>query len=137
MTFPEASLSWNKEGTYVTQQYSKYRFKFFEGTTAAVGYDEKKTFLITKSWYEDLMNETEKEANQWLVRRVRDWTIMSYNQKVDSEKEVRDLITRLIIAELKDPSYIANFEPVEGAVNKHKVNFKKNDIYIYEKINSK
>lgn len=30
MIFPEASLKWNKERTYVTQQYAKYRFKFLE-----------------------------------------------------------------------------------------------------------
>lgn len=137
--FPGASLRWNKERTYVTQQYSKYRFKFLEGTTTTVGYGEKKTFLIKRAGMEHLMNETEKEANQnqWLVRRIRDWTIISFNQRVDSEEEARDLITRLIIAELKDPSYIASFESVEGVANKHKVIFKKNDLYIYEKINSK
>lgn len=139
MTFPEASLRWNKERTYVTQQYAKYRFKFLEGSTAAVGYGEKKTFLITRAGMEHLMKQTEKEANQnlWLVRRIRDWTIVSYDQRVNSEEEARELITRLIISELKDPSYVANFEPVEGAANKYRVIFKKNVLYIYERLNSK
>lgn len=88
---------------------------------------------------EHLMKQTEKEANQnlWLVRRIRDWTIVSYDQRVDSEEEARDQITILIISELKDPSYVANFEPVEGAAISIQSFSKKNVLYIYERLNCK
>lgn len=136
MSFPEASLRWGMERTYVTQQYTKYRHKFLEGSTAVVGYGKKKTFLITRAGMEHLMNQTEKEANQklWLVRQIRDWTIVSYEEKVDSEKEARELITRLIIAELKDPDYVVNFEQLQSNPVKFRVILKKNVLFTYEKL---
>ena len=136
MSFPEASLRWNKERTYVTQQYAKYRHKFLDGTTAVVGYGKKKTFLITRAGMEHLMKQTEKEANQklWLVRCVQDLSIVSYDSRKNSEQEARDLIKRLIIAELNDPDYDPKFEKIQNNPVKYRVILKENVFYTYEKI---
>lgn len=138
MSFPEASLRWNKERTYVTQQYTKYRHKFLEGSTAVVGYGKKKTFVITRVGMEYLMKQTEKEANEklWRVRKISDWTTISFDAKVDSEQEARDLITKLILAELRDSNYIPDFEQVQKSPIKYRVVLPNNALFTYEKLKS-
>lgn len=136
MSFPEASLRWGKERTYVTQQYTKYRHKFLKGTTATIGNGKKKTFLITREGMEHLMNQTEAEANDrcWLVRKISDWTVVTFEVKVNSELEARELITDRVIAELKSSDYLPVFERIKDKPIKYRVKVKQNIIYTYEKL---
>ncbi|MGG5373500.1 helix-turn-helix domain-containing protein [Enterococcus sp. AZ196] len=136
MTFPEASIRWNKERTYVTQQYMKYRDRFLEGSTAAVGYGSKKTYLITKAGMEYLMNETEEEANQglWLVRCYKDWTYITFEKKVDSEAESKLLIEQLISKDSRNKNHEIVFDVFQDNPRKVRVTLEKNIIYVYEKI---
>ena len=41
MSFPEASLRWGMEKTYVRQQFVKYPNKFLKGSTAKAGSGNK------------------------------------------------------------------------------------------------
>ncbi len=134
MSFPEASVRWNMERTYVSQQYKKYPHKFLEGSTAEVGNGEKHFFIITKEGMEHLMKKTEKEANKglWVVRRQENWT-MDFEQKVDSELDARNLIIKKISDELSDPSVKVIFDQYQSSPIKVRVNLKGNILYTYEK----
>lgn len=136
MSFPEASLRWNKERTYVTQQYMKYPHKFLEGSTAVVGNGKKKFYIITKEGMEYLMKQTEKEANQkqWLVRCQKDWTIVTFEQKVDSEIEARNLIASQIASKTRNTTVQINYEQIHINPPKYRVVSNKNVVYTYEKL---
>jgi hypothetical protein len=135
MTFPEASIRWNKERTYVFQQYLKYRHKFLEGSTAAVGNGQKPVYVITREGMEYLMQQTEYEANKglWLVRRHKDWTYITFEQRVDSEAEAQNLIMQLINDESKDVDQQLRFEVFQMNPVKARVNLTKNVTFTYEK----
>ena len=135
MTFAEASIRWNKERTYVFQQYVKYRQKFFEGSTATVGNGKKQTYIITREGMEYLMGETEAEANKglWLVRRHKDWTYVTYEKKVDSEAESQGLITQLITDESNGKIQQIVFDVFQENPRRARVTLEKNIIYTYEK----
>lgn len=136
MTFPEASTRWNKERSYVIHQYLKYRHKFLEGSTAAVGNGQKPVYVITREGMEYLMQQTEQEANKglWMVRRHKDWTYITFEQRVDSEAEARDLITQLIYEESKKMDQQLTFEVFQKNPIKVRVNLTKNVTFTYEKI---
>lgn len=136
MSFPEASLRWGKERTYVTQQYTKYRHKFLEGSTAAIGMGTKKTFVITREGMEYLMKQSETEANQgsWLVKWHLNRTIVTFDQMVHSESEAQELIIRLIHSELGDPSFKVTFDKYQKNPIKCRVILKEGTMFTYEMI---
>jgi hypothetical protein len=136
MTFPEASVRWNKERTYVFQQYLKYRQKFLKGSTAAVGNGKKPVYVITREGMEYLMQQTEHEANKglWLVRRHKDWTYITFEQKVDSEAEAQALIKKLVSSESKEKDQPITFEVFQVKPIRARFSFKKNVTFTYEKI---
>ncbi|WP_321383025.1 helix-turn-helix domain-containing protein [uncultured Enterococcus sp.] len=71
MTFPRASERWNKERSYVYQQYKKYPHKFLAGSTAYLnGGDGGGTLIITREGMEHLTGQTEAEASNELWRTV-------------------------------------------------------------------
>lgn len=65
MTFPEASERWNRERSYVLQQYNKYLEKFLNGTVIKIG-TGKGTQIISQEGMEHLTGMTEQEANEGL-----------------------------------------------------------------------
>lgn len=134
MSFPEASVRWNRERTYVTQQYMKYPEKFLKGSTAEVGSGNKPFYIITKEGMEHLTKKTEKEANKgmWLVRRQKNWVI-NFEERVDSELEARNLITMKVAAELNERNIKVNFDQYQSVPLKARVVLKGNIIYTYEK----
>lgn len=134
MSFPEASVRWNRERTYVTQQYIKYPEKFLKGSTAEVGSGNKPFYIITKEGMEHLTKKTEKEANKgmWLVRRQENWVI-NFEERVDSELEARNLIAMKVSAELNERDVKVNFDQYQSVPLKTRVVLKGNIIYTYEK----
>ncbi|MGH1848614.1 hypothetical protein ABE869_17470 [Enterococcus gilvus] len=136
MSFPEASVRWRKERTYVTQQYAKYPHKFLEGSTAAIGMGTKKTFIITREGMEYLMKQSEIEANQgsWLVKRHWNRTIVTFDQTVHSESEAQELIIRLIHSELGDPSFKVTFDKYQKNPIKCRVILKEGTMFTYEMV---
>jgi hypothetical protein len=134
MSFPEASVRWNMERTYVSQQYKKYPHKFLKGSIAEVGNGEKHFYIITTEGMEYLMKKKEKEANRgmWLVRRQENW-IINFEQKVDSELEAKKLITEKISEELNDPNVKIVFDQYQSSPIKARVILKENILFTYEK----
>lgn len=134
MSFPEASVRWNRERTYVTQMYTKYPEKFLDGSVAEVGSGQKPFFIITKEGMEYLTKKTEREANKgsWLVRRQENWAI-NFEERVDSELEARNLISAKIATELNDSNVKVNFDQYQSVPIKVRVVVKGNIIYTYEK----
>lgn len=137
MTFPEASLRWNKERSYVYHQYSKYRWKFLEGSFAAIGNGKKPTYIITREGMEHLMKTTEVEVNKrvWLVRRHIDRNYINYEEKVDTESEARQLIVDLILSEVGDTDKVIEFEKFQNDPVKTRVIYKENAYFTYEELN--
>ncbi|MGO3608626.1 MAG: hypothetical protein ACTIOL_02620 [Enterococcus sp.] len=134
MSFPAASVRWNKEKTYVFQQYKKYPHKFLEGSTAEVGNGKKNFYIITREGMEHLMKQTEKEADKgmWLVRRQENW-VVNFEQRVDSELEARNLITEKIASETNESRFKVSFDQYQTNPIKTRVVLKGNVIYTYEK----
>ena len=134
MSFPEASLRWGMEKTYVRQQFVKYPNKFLKGSTAKVGSGNKPCYVITRQGMEHLMKMTEKQANEgmWLVRRQENW-ITNYEQRVNSELAARKLISKKIGCELNDNAVKVEFEKYQTSPVKARTTIKGNVIYSYEK----
>lgn len=131
MTFPEASERWNKERTYVFQMYTKAPEKFLKGSVISVG-SGKRTWLITREGMEYFTKLTEAEANAktWHVRHEKNWQI-DFTERVDSEQQARELITKMVAAELNEKNIQIEFKelkPQTGQVVIHG-----NSIYTYEK----
>ncbi|MEI5995646.1 helix-turn-helix domain-containing protein [Candidatus Enterococcus mansonii] len=96
MTFPEASERWNKERTYVLQQYNNYPEKFLEGTFTKIG-NGKGTQIISREGMEYLTGMTEQEANNevWKIIVLQDSNIV--NEKIaTSEKKAYLQYSKLV-----------------------------------------
>lgn len=110
MTFPRASERWNKERSYVYQQYKKYPEKFLSGSTTFLsGGGDKGTWVITRKGMEYLTGQTEVEAagELWKVI-VLDGTNIIEEKSVFTEQEA--LETMFQIVELKGyATYDFNF----------------------------
>lgn len=140
MTFPEASERWNKERSYVIQQYVNNRHKFLEGSTARVG-KGKGTQIITTAGMEHLTGITEKEANAglWRVIVERDFSIFEDHGK-DSEAEADIFMKKLAFEELAkrghdNPTLRFNF--LDDKNKNYGIRLAGNTLIYYKKVQKK
>jgi len=96
MTFPEASVRWNKERSYVMQQHTKYPDKFLLGSIDKIGIG-KGTWIITKKGMEHLTGYTEEEANResWVVV-VQQGTNIIDERVCSSEAAAEELMKEMV-----------------------------------------
>lgn len=134
MAFPEASSRWNKERSYVLQQYTKCPEKFLQGSVTYIGGGSRGIHIITREGMEHLMGQTEEQANSgtWLVRHIKN-SMMDFNSKVDSEKEAREMIQEMVSAELEHTDFTIEFEQIRKKPIKVRVLIRGNSVYTYEK----
>lgn len=98
MTFPRASERWNKERSYVYQQYKKYPEKFLPGSTDFLsGGADKGTWVITRKGMEYLTGQTEIEAagELWKVF-VLDGTNIIEEKSVFTEQEALETLFQIV-----------------------------------------
>lgn len=100
MTFPEASERWNKERSYVMQQYTKYPDKFLPGSTSKIG-TGKGTWIITKRGMEHVTGQTEEQANRelWVVILQEGTNILdekSCSSEAAAEKLMKEMVSTRI-----------------------------------------
>ncbi|MBL1227127.1 helix-turn-helix domain-containing protein [Enterococcus sp. BWR-S5] len=98
MTFPRASERWNKERSYVYQQYKKYPEKFLPGSTAYLnGSGSGGTLIITREGMEHLTGQTEAEASNelWEAIVMKQSNIIEQKQAV-TEEEIFEQMLQMI-----------------------------------------
>ncbi|MBL1227106.1 helix-turn-helix domain-containing protein [Enterococcus sp. BWR-S5] len=96
MTFPEASVCWKKERSYVMQQHTKYPDKFLHRSIDKIGIG-KGTWLITKKGMEHLTGKIEEQANKetWVVV-VQQGTNIIDEKSCSSEAAAEELMKELV-----------------------------------------
>ncbi|WP_321383508.1 helix-turn-helix domain-containing protein [uncultured Enterococcus sp.] len=104
MTFPRASERWNKERSYVYQQYKKYPEKFLPGSIAYLnGSGSGGTLIITREGMEHLTGQTEAEASNelWEAIVMKQSNIIEQKQAV-TEEEIFEQMLQMIDDHARD-----------------------------------